>query len=214
MANNFDSKTLYDYLRSQFGPLKQAQVDAINRILLGQPAEQAFTPDREFFFQTVRSKFGRLRQEQVDGFNKILDEWEARGLGDKRWLANMLAQSWHETGAQMQPIKEMGSEAYLRGKPYYPWVGEGLIQVTWEKNHRKFGATAPGQLLQWPIALRALFDGMIQGVFTTKKLADYFNEEKDDPYQARRIVNGIDKAALIAQHHRNFLAALKEASDA
>lgn len=202
---------LFNYLRSQFGPLKQAQVDAINRILEGEPAERAFRPDRDFFFQTVRGKFGRLRQAQVDGFNKILDEWDRRGLGDRRWLANMLAQSWHETGAEMQPIKERGSEAYLRSKAYYPWVGEGLIQVTWEKNHRKFGATAPGQLLQWPIALRALFDGMIQGVFTTKKLADYFSDEKDDPYQARRIVNGIDKAATIAQYHRSFLAALKEA---
>jgi hypothetical protein len=170
--------------------------------------------DRKKFFDVVRhAPFeGTLSHGQVDGLNNILDEWERRKLAELRWLANMLAQTYHETAATMQPIREHGSEAYLRGKPYYPWVGMGLIQVTWEHNARKFGATRPEDLLAWPVALRALFDGMITGMFTGKKLADYFNERIDDPYNARRIVNGLDRAAEIASYHAAFLSALKAAS--
>lgn len=168
-----------------------------------------------FFAYARRAPFGgRLSQDQVDGVNQILDEWGRRALTDDRWLAYILATTFHETAGKMQPIREMGGEAYLRKKPYYPWVGEGLVQVTWEANHRKFGATAPGQLLTWPIALRALFDGMTKGMFTGKKLADYFGPTVDDPVNARRIVNGTDKAKLIAGYHKNFLDAIKAAQDA
>lgn len=168
-----------------------------------------------FFAYARRAPFGgRLSQAQVDGINQILDEWESRGLRDDRWLAYLLATTFHETAATMQPVRERGGEAYLRSKKYYPWVGEGLVQVTWEANHRKFGATKPGQLMTWPIALRALFDGMTKGMFTGKKLADFFSATTDDPVNARRIVNGTDKAKLIAGYHRNFLDAIKAAQEA
>lgn len=168
-----------------------------------------------FFAYVRRAPFGgKLSQAQVDGLNQILNEWERRGLRDDRWLAYMLATTFHETATTMQPVRERGGEVYLRSKKYYPWVGEGLVQVTWEANHRKFGATKPGQLMTWPIALRALFDGMTKGMFTGKKLADYFSASVDDPINARRIVNGTDKAKLIAGYHRNFLDAIKAAQEA
>jgi putative chitinase len=168
--------------------------------------------NREAFFREVRLSFGKLTASQVDGFNHILDEWERRKLVDPRWLANMLAQTWHETATKMQPIREMGGEAYLKSKPYYPFVGEGLVQVTWAANYKKFGATKPGELLTWPIALRALFDGMIKGMFTGRKLADYFDHNTNDPLHARRIINGMDKAELIRRHHVHFLHAIELAS--
>ncbi len=172
--------------------------------------------NRTTFFAFVRKApfGGSLWQSQVDGLNKILDEWERGGLTDIRWLAYMLATTFHETGGKMQPVREGGGEKYLKSKPYYPWVGEGLVQVTWEKNARKFGATAPGQLMTWPVALKALFDGMINGMFTGKKLSDYFNGSIDDPVGARRIVNGTDKAQLIAGYHKNFLDAIIASQDA
>lgn len=167
-----------------------------------------------FFAYVRRAPFGgRLTQAQVEGMNKILDEWGSRALTDDRWLAYILATTFHETAGKMQPIREMGGEAYLKKKPYYPWVGEGLVQVTWEANHRKFGASKPGQLLTWPIALRAIFDGMTKGMFTGKKLADYFSPTADDPVNARRIVNGTDKAKLIAGYHKNFLDAIEAAQE-
>jgi putative chitinase len=165
---------------------------------------------REAFFNDVRASFGSLSQPQVDGFNLILDE----GLRRKIPLyqeAYILATVWHETASQMQPIREMGGEKYLKSKPYYPWVGEGYVQVTWEANHRKFGATAPGQLLHNPIAMQALYDGMLKGMFTTKRLSDYINNNEKDYVNARRIVNGVDKASMIATYAEKFETALKHA---
>ncbi|QPZ93570.1 hypothetical protein GYN07_21040 [Rhizobium leguminosarum bv. viciae 248] len=171
--------------------------------------------NRTVFFSYVRrAPFGgSLWQGQVEGLNKILDEWERRRLSDVRWLAYMLATVFHETGGKMQPVREAGGEKYLKSKPYYPWVGEGLVQVTWEVNARKFGATKPGQLMTWPIALKALFDGMLQGVFAGLSLDDFFHARKDDPVGARKIINGRDKAALIAGYHRNFLDAINASMD-
>lgn len=168
-----------------------------------------------FFAYARRAPFGgRLTQAQIDGMMAILNEWDRRKLLDKRWLAYMLATTFHETAATMQPVREYGGEKYLRSKKYYPWVGEGLVQVTWEENHRKFGATKPGQLLTMPIAIKALFDGMIKGMFTGRKLSDYFGQIENNPVGARAIVNGKDKAKLIAGYHKNFLDAIEAAQDA
>lgn len=169
--------------------------------------------DRQRFFTQARSKpfGGHLTADQVFGMNAILDEWERRPPTDVRWLAYELATTFHETDRWMQPVREMGGEAYLRTKPYYPWVGEGLVQVTWEANARKFGAKKPGDCMTWPVALDALFDGMTKGLFTGHRLAAYFSDSVDDPVGARRIINGTDKAELIAGYHRDFLSALTSA---
>ena len=170
--------------------------------------------DRKIFYANVRLQLfdGHLSSGQVEGMDRILDEWERRKLTDLRWLANMLAQTFHETGEVMQPVREKGTDAYLRAKPYWPWIGEGLIQVTWEVNGRKFGAKKPGDCMSWSVALSALFDGMIKGMFTGVSLKTYFNARKDDPVNARRIINALDQAQKIAGYHHLFLHALTLAS--
>ncbi|AWC25440.1 hypothetical protein CO731_04937 [Aminobacter sp. MSH1] len=171
--------------------------------------------DRSKFYATLRARssgaFGTsLTQGQVDGTERILDEAQRRGT-PLRHLAYILSTAYHETAHTMQPVREMGGEKYLRSKRYYPWVGEGLVQVTWEENHRKFGATAPGQMMTWPIALRAIFDGMTKGMFTGKKLDDYIHGDKVDYVGARRIVNGTDRAADLAGYAKTFETALRAA---
>jgi hypothetical protein len=59
-----------------------------------------------------------------------------------------------------------------------------------------------------------MFVGMRDGDFTGKKLADYFSSSKDDPVNARRIINGTDRAETIAGYHRSFLSAIKAAEAA
>ena len=50
--------------------------------------------------------------------------------------------------------------------------------------------------------------GMLDGWFTGKKLGDYFTAQKTDWVNARRIINGADKAQAIADYARAFYAAL------
>ena len=53
-----------------------------------------------------------------------------------------------------------------------------------------------------------MFDGMINGRFTGKKLSDYFNPTAASWINARRIINGLDKANLIAGYAQQYYAAI------
>jgi hypothetical protein len=44
-----------------------------------------------------------------------------------------------ETAYKFMPIREMGGEAYLKAKKYWPFYGRGFAQITWENNYRHYG---------------------------------------------------------------------------
>jgi hypothetical protein len=191
---------------------------------------------RKPFFTLVRHTVfgGKLTKEQVDGLEKILGFWEAYTAvqpRDARHLGYMLATTFWETGRTMQPVREFGAPAYLRSKPYWPWIGRGLVQLTWKQNYvtmnailQKAGAEVdllsnPDDAMKWEYALPIMFEGMTlgwtsKGDFTGKALEHYFNDTKDDPIGARAIINGTDRAETIAGVHQEFCAAiLKAVSD-
>jgi len=185
--------------------------------------------DRKTFFDGVRADLfnGTLTQDQVNGIVAILDEWEARKLTDLRWLAYMFATTYHETNMTMQPVREaywLSEEWRRRNLRYYPWYGRGYVQLTWEENYKKMGRLLGIDLwgnldlaMEPRIAAAIMFEGMMKadssfGDFTGKCLEMYFNDTTDDPVGARRIINGTDKADLIAGYHHGFLADLKRAS--
>lgn len=169
----------------------------------------------KYFFERIRRAVfgGKLSATQVDGIERILAFRDASwpGMSDDE-LAYVLATAVHETAFTMQPITERGGQRYLRSKPYYPWIGRGLIQITWEKNYKLFRISKPEDALKWPIALDVMFRGMIKGMFTGKKLADYIVPGKKPNYVgARRIVNGTDRAGLIAGYALSFQDAFRQA---
>jgi len=187
--------------------------------------------DRDIYFDHVRVSLfsGALEQVHVDGQSVILAVWDYQAGGtpmsDIRWLAYMLATTYHETAQRMWPITELGSPEYLQSKTYYPYIGRGFVQLTWESNYDKVSKALsliderdlvvhPEVALDSLIATRILFRGMAEGWFTGKKLGQYFNSEKDDPVNARQIINGNDKDTLIAGYHDKFLAALTAATSA
>ena len=99
------------------------------------------------------------------------------------------------------------------------------MQLTWEENYDNASAALaliderdlvdhPEMALDSLIATRILFRGMAEGWFTGKKLGQYFNAERDDPINARQIINANDDDTLIAGYHGKFLEALTAATDA
>ena len=187
--------------------------------------------DRDIYFDSVRVSLfsGALEQVHVDGQSVILAVWDYQAGGtpmsDLRWLAYMLATTYHETSQRMWPITEYGSQSYLQGKEYWPYIGRGFVQLTWEENYDNASAALaliderdlvdhPEMALDSLIATRILFRGMAEGWFTGKKLGQYFNAERDDPINARQIINANDDDTLIASYHEKFLAALTAATDA
>jgi hypothetical protein len=187
---------------------------------------------------------GSLTRSQVDGVNVILEAWqEARSSGqgggqspparagvdsgDLRQLAYILATAFHETARTMQPIAEYGrgrGRAYGRpGPDGQAAYGRGFVQLTWRDNYLRAdralglgGALARNfeLALKPDLAAAIIVRGMAEGWFTGKKLSDYFSGEKSDWRNARRIVNGTDRAGLIAGYARAFHAALVKAAAA
>ena len=49
---------------------------------------------------------------------------------------------------------------------------------------------------------------MMEGWFTGKKLSNYFDLQKEDWRNARRIINVLDKADLIASYGKQYYAAI------
>jgi hypothetical protein len=189
--------------------------------LLERGAAAAPTVDRDRFFGRIRvNPFGgTLKQSQVDGCNVLLDAWEARpAFSDPRWLAYMLATAKWETAHTMQPIEEYGKG---QGRPYgvavngHVYYGRGYVQLTWAVNYAKMAALSGADLVNRPefaldpaTAALVMFEGMRSGLFTGVGLPVFFNERRDDPIGARRIINGTDHAEEIAAIHAGFLKAL------
>ena len=179
--------------------------------------------ERRLFFTRVREAlFGRvLLQPQVDGIEAILDYWRANYPGgDRRWLAYILATAHHETDRTMQPIEEYdkgGARLYAQRDPetgcaYY---GRGFVQLTWRKNYRLAGDKLGIDLEHQPElacelghAAAILVRGMVEGWFTGARLDWYLTDTKHDWYNARRIVNGLDRANLVTGYAKNYFEAL------
>ena len=175
--------------------------------------------NRPATFSLIKTYFGVLKQSQVDSFNLFFDQWDGK---DKRHLAYILATVWHETAKTMLPIEEIGKgitkpygKTVSNGKRYY---GRGHIQITWLSNYEKLTrvnsngwdfVNKPELLLQKEPSIWAAFYGMKVGLFTSKKLSDYFNEDKSDPINSRRIINGVDKAELICDYYNKFLNSIQ-----
>lgn len=175
--------------------------------------------DPAAFFTAVRAITGAIDQVQVDTINGLLASAAHWPIG---WLAYGLATAWHE--ARLKPIEEIGKG---RKKPYgepgkygqAPY-GRGLVQLTHDSNYEwadKAAAAAglikPGEILadfalvmRPDIAAFILVRGMETGAFTGKKLGDYI-KDRGTPQQffdARRIINILDRAELIAGYAEKF----------
>ena len=187
------------------------------------------------FFDAVRPVFGgKLTQPQVDGLRLLVAEGKRRAL-PKQQIAYVLATAFHETARTMQPIKEYGGNQYFHDrydpkgkKPHiaralgnvhrgdgvrYP--GRGHVQLTGRRNYTKMGewldlplAEQPDLALDPETSVKVIYEGMVRGMFTGKKMSDYITSTKIDYPNARRVVNGKDKARTIAGYARKFEAAL------
>jgi predicted chitinase len=174
------------------------------------------------FFNKIRFSLfnGKLTEGQVDGIESILKQWDKSGYNDPRWLAYILATAYHETARTMQPIEEYGKgHGRKYGEPdvvtkkiYY---GRGHVQLTWLENYVYWATRLGRDLVHHPedalipeVSTYILIHGMVDGTFTGRKLIRYFNDNSEDAVNARRIINGIDKAQLIASYYKKFLDAM------
>lgn len=198
--------------------------------------------NKKIFFENYRQHFGKIKKQSVvDGINFLLSGLEDSDVGTKLPVSNLfayiLATVHHETARTYQPIREFKEG---KGKPYgklvtapdgtfHKYYGRGYVQLTWLKNYIKMSArlkrisslhkkrvinwlaSEPDLALEPKIALDILITGMMYGDFTGKRLATYI--AKRDYVGARKVVNGTDKAELIARYAVKFEACFDNAMD-
>lgn len=191
--------------------------------------------DKKNFYDKIRVSLfnNKLSSSQVEGFEHILSAIVEEGITDNRWIAYMLATIYHETAKTMRPIEEYGKgKKYDYGKklkrsrlvyttPDKLYYGRGYVQLTWYENYQQMGRLLGIDLLNKPelaldveIATKIMIEGMTKGSssfgdFTGKCLEMYFNDKVTDWVTARKIINGMDKAELIAEYAQKFNEALK-----
>jgi len=136
-------------------------------------------------------------------------------------LAYVLATAYWETARTMRPVKEAfwvkNAEAWRKKNlRYYPWYGRGFVQLTWKDNYIRAGKALgvdfisnPDGVMDPDHSAEILVLGSKEGWFTGKKLGDYITLSKSDFYNARKIINGMDKARSIAEIAKDYDMDLK-----
>ena len=209
-----DRKTFFEAVRRDLfgGRLTQGQVDGINAVLdEWQRRELADARHLAYMLATPYLEVDRTMQP-------------IKEYGGNQYFFRM----YDIQGQRPATARALGNLSPGDGIKF---PGRGLVQLTGRRNYARmtklvtkplFGVDLeddPDAALRLDIAVAVMFEGMLDaesgfGDFTGLALDDFFNATKDDPVGARRIINGLDRAELIAGYHRKFLAAIKAAEAA
>ena len=142
-------------------------------------------------------------------------------MEDQRWVAYLLATARWETQYTYSPVEENGKGAGhsygvpdpQTGKAYY---GRGYVQITFKDNYARFSPIVGQDLVNHPelalepdVAYKIASVGMRGGMFTGVGLHHYIHDDVADYVNARRIINGLDKADTIASFAEAFEKILK-----
>ena len=101
----------------------------------------------------------------------------------------------------------------------HSWFGRGFVQLTHRENYARLGTrlgvdllSDPGRAMEPEIAAAILCIGMVEGLFTGRRLDEFLGAGRADWTGARAIVNGADGAAArIAASARLVHAVLLQA---
>lgn len=176
----------------------------------------------EFIFEE------KLSGSQIEGLTLLMDNMENDpNIKDVRHAAYMFATVKHECANTYLPIKEYGPNSYFdKYEPGTPignrlgnknpgdglkFKGRGYVQITGLYNYDRLGkaimvdlVNRPDAALEPDNAYKIMSVGMVRGMFTGRRLDQYINTEKCDYIGARRIINGQDRAGLIAGYAEKF----------
>jgi putative chitinase len=194
-------KAFFDSVRKDFGKLNQKQVNGFESIL-----------------------------------NRWEVNFDLTDVIERQKASYKFSTFWHETGTEMQPIYEKGKRSYFnKYEPHtkigkmlgnifpgdgYLFRGRGLVQITGRANNKRMGKILgipleenPDKALEIEVAIDIADEGMhtrksFRGDFTGVALENFFNLKRTDPVGARAIINGRDRAVLIAGHYHKFLKAM------
>lgn len=183
------------------GRLKQGQVEGMTAILDRWDAgcDEVDLRRLAYMLATAHHETGRTMQPVRETF----------AASDDRAIALL------DTAYRRGRLPSVSVPYWRRDGDGKSWLGRGLVQLTHKVNYVRMSAATGIDLVEIPeramelrVAVDILFNGMHSGAFTGKRLADYFSPVREDWAGARRIINGRDKAQLVASYGRHYFSAL------
>ncbi|HTO30840.1 MAG TPA: hypothetical protein VL202_06660 [Pararhizobium sp.] len=184
------------------GRLSQSQVDGLTVILDHWEGEPTGADDRflAYMLATAHHETGRAMQPVR----------ETLAASDERAIS-LLDAAWRRG-----KLPSVSVPYWRRDEEGRSWLGRGLVQLTHRANYERMSRMTgidlvahPERAMEPQIAVDILFRGMETGAFTGRKLGDYFSAVRQDWTGARRIINGRDRAALVAGYGRQYWAAIR-----
>src|SRR5215471_11418160 len=190
--------------------------------------------DHGKFIGLYKAQHGALNDSQSLGMDRLLGFLEQdKDVSDVRWAAYMLATVKEECADTWQPIEEFGKgQGHPYGNPVpvtgsdgktyvNAYYGRCYPQLTGADLYRKMSQDLnlgdqllihPERALDPTVSYNALSFGMRKGAFTGVGLGDFINGSQCDYVNARRIVNGLDQASLIAGYASALESLLRQSS--
>lgn len=192
------------------GVLKPRQVEGMEAILDEWDASHATNDDRwlAYMLATAYHETGRAMGPVEENLN--YSAARLRAVFPARFnVAQAAAYAGHpERIANRAYASKLGNGIEASGDGW-KYRGRGLVQITGKSNYAKFGiAGAPDDAMNDERTVQILFEGMIKGLFTGKKLSDFFSPTKEDWKNAREIILPGNLEAEIAKYGQAFYRAI------
>jgi hypothetical protein len=197
--------------------------------------------DRANFFAAYRTVFGELGYEATAGLEQLLAFLENDpAMNDVRLRAYILATVKFETGDRFVPVTEQGDAEYFQR--YEPGTsignrlgnkvpgdgerfrGRGYIGITGRENYYRMSQVLgfepkmtdlvdnPDKVNDPLVAYRIMSIGMLEGLFTGRKLSDFINERQTDYVGASTIIGSGSSSSRAAAYATDFEAILRESA--
>ena len=197
------TKSGFDIIRNKFGKLSKSQVDAFNHIVSTMDADKSITyPQGAYVLATTW-------HETATTMLPIAEYGKGKGRPYGTWQQNSKGELYSYKNGNRNTV-------YLQSEYPHLYYGRGETQNTWFDNYEKLSKVFnvdflnnPDLLLTQEWSTPVTIYSMKNGLYTGKKLSDYINQSKKDYVNARKIINGMDKAILIAGYAETFEKALR-----
>jgi hypothetical protein len=212
---NFDREKFFAGYRQRIDTLNQGQVDALNELLDFIEADSLITDLRHVAYMLATSK-----HETAHTFRPIHEHgsrsYFISRYGSQTSTGKRLGNDTPEEGAtyagrgQVQLTGEYNYEVAEQDmRKFYPDVVARFEARTGKKFDLTVGDQPnderdPDNAMDAEIAYCIMSNGMRMGRFTGKKLTDYIAGATCDYVHARAIINGLDRASLIAGYAMKF----------